>query len=303
MSDEQHKCSMKKLCRNKIRNQTTGKFEPATIEKPRGFCDRCCTAVASAYRRASDDYRALQAAIGDKVEKAEGTKVSGTPTPPMPLNATVIELQDMLAHNCETSVALVAAKLGVRPQKRQKAKGFPVVNWPCIEQAKTLLPNNIDKLIAADPIEAKTWDSSGSTATKKEIDGVEAAVAAVIVHQRIDAALGMTEKRTRLAMPCPVIGCGRRTLGIDNGSTDVTCTSCNGKWSESEYHWLSSLLVEDIGRKEHAVLQWLYAESQWKLTQAEEKLAKVKKIADLDRDELSVIESWAVTMVLKEILA
>lgn len=293
-----HRCSSKSLCRNK-----NGEGHPKAIDKPEGFCDRCSTAIKAAYAEAAHDYTRLQAALVDVnagMHSAAG-KVSGTPEPPMPLNGSAITLQVTLAELCEASVALVAKALKVEAKVRQKKRGYPPRDIPVIEQASRIIPEHLDRMLEAEPVSVKRWDSvKGST---KLITGTEVALQVWMTHQKTLNLIGLTRRRTRLAMPCPVLDCGRKTLGIDEGSSSVTCSSCGGRWTDREYQWLSNLLIEDVTRKEIDLLEWLVAEANWKLTQANSKLDKVQKIADMQSEDLKRIESWAIVAVLKEILA
>jgi hypothetical protein len=296
-----HICSAARMCRDGKREN--GKWKPAVIEKPRGFCQRCATAIKRAYRSAAKDYALLESSIGDKAMRPDSGKVSGTPEPPMPLNGTIIELQTALSEYCEASLRMVAAQgISITVSSRQKSKGHPVKDLPPIIQASKVIPAHLDSMIEAKPVDIKRWDSSGGYVLKG-FSGTEAALAVWRTHQQIESVIGTDKRRTRLAMPCPVFNCGRRTLGIDNGQSEVNCTSCGGRWSDREYQWLSNLLIEDIKNKEsNELLNWLLAEANWKLAEAEKKLAALSKVSSMTKGELEGIEGWAVAQIVKEII-
>lgn len=223
-------------------------------------------------------------------------KVSGTPEPPMPLNGAAITLQATLAELCEISIAIIAGSLNIEARKRQRRRGYPPKDLPVIEQARNIVPQHIDTMIDADAVHARRWDAGGTKRATRTVTGIEVALQVWLTHQKILNLTGVTRKRTRLAMPCPVLDCGRKTLGIDDGETDVSCSSCGGRWSDREYQWLSNLLIEDVTTKqEKALLNWLLAEAQWKV-------AQVRKLTKLDRQELESIESWAIIKILQEIV-
>ena len=296
-----HRCAAARLCHNKIRENN--KWVGATIDKPHGLCDRCLASVRHAYRQATQDYWDLDLNIGEKIVRADTGKVGGTPEPPMPLNGAILALQSTLSEYCEASVILVSERLNVTPERRQKKRGHPVRDYPPIVQARRIIPDNLDVLLEADAIEFKRWDSSGTSFTAKSISGIEAAIGLWKAHQQVEVVLGTQKKRTRLAMPCPVFDCGRKTLGIDSGSADITCTACGGRWTDREYQWLSNLLIEDIKNKEdNEMLNWLLAEAKWKLEQAELKLGKFDQLTKLTKTDLEGIESWSVVAIVKEIL-
>lgn len=276
-----HQCRSMRLCRNKTRE---GKgWKPAVTEEPKAFCDKCSRRIRAAYREALADYEALQSVIGDKIS-TDTVKVAGTPTPPMPLNGTVIALSAALSEQCEESVKALADVLNVSPQLRQKARGWPVKERNPIIQASKLIPEHVQKL---------AWSDAGTVA----------ALAVWQTHQQIEQFIGEGKQRTRLAMPCPALGCGRRTLGIDNGSTDVTCQACGGRWSEREYNWLSTLLVAEVTREEHDVLEWLLAEQKHINDSMNVTMRKVERLSNLTDKDVEGFSAATVLRMLREILS
>ena len=302
MIDVAHRCFSGRRCRNAVRDDTTGKREPAVIDKPAGFCDGCRMRVLRAYEAVSLDYQQLCDMVGDKTQ-GSGPRVSGTREAPMPLNGTVLALRSTLSEFCEVSVCLVAGKLRIAPRARHRGIGYPVHDEPCIHQCRDIIPANLDLLLDAGEQEFQVWDNTGTVYQTGKYDGLTAATLLLRTHQQIENLLGTGERRTTLAMPCPVHDCGSKTLGVTNGETDVSCLACGGRWTDREYQWLASMLVIDIEQQEETeVLQWLLAEARWINDRNMHKISKLETLSRLDNEFLSDIDSTTLIAMLKEIL-
>jgi hypothetical protein len=175
-----------------------------------------------------------------------------------------------------------------------------VYEYPPINQAMAVLPENLDLLTEAPTRRLKIWEND--TLVPKDVDGLDVCVQLMQNHWRTTSLLGDTNPRTRLAMPCPVLDCGAQTLGVANGETDVTCSTCGSRWSEREYEWLAGLLIdEDKKAKRKAktalpldIAKWLIAERDWRLNECH-------RISTLTVEQLEGIDGWAVVVLLREI--
>jgi hypothetical protein len=103
-------------------------------------------------------------------------------------------------------------------------------------------------------------------------------------------------------MACPVLDCGQPTLGIDNGHTDVSCTSCGGRWTQQQYDWLANLLISDHQSREADMLKWLLYEANWKMKRDGAMLHEVRRLASMSETDLAGIDGVAVVELLREIL-
>ena len=89
------------------------------------------------------------------------------------------------------------------------------------------------------------------------------------LHQQTRAHLGHTRLRHRYHIPCPAYDkrghyCGAMTVGMNDGTDWVDCTTCKAQWTEREFDWLKTMIAGD---KEIDMLRWLLAESNWRLDQ------------------------------------
>lgn len=232
---------------------------------------------------------------------ATGTEhVSGTPEPSAPLNMAALALRSTLSEYCEVALWMVAAPLNIAVRKRQQARGYPVHEFPPVNQAVAILPENLDKLIDAPECEVELWRDGKRV--PELLTGLDVSLLLMGTHWRVTSLLGETNPRRRLAMPCPVMDCGAQTLGIANGETDVCCSTCGSRWTEREYDWLAGFLItEDKARKDKRtaflldIAKWLVAERDWKLRE-------VQRVSLLTEEQLAGIDGVAVVQLLREIV-
>lgn len=289
-----HECAAGRACRGAtVENHCR---TPALVADERALCRACQRAVRVAVRELTKDYVALADAMGERPVTGQ-LAVKHTPDPVIPLNVSVLALRDELAEWAEAAVVLVASSCNVVPRLRQKLRGYPMDNWGVVDQCHRLLDGNIGRLLDAPDgdvriykPEAKVGQTCWSTAS---LDGITVALKMQRVHARVKGFLGEHNPRVRLAMPCPVLDCGMPTLGIGDGETDVTCTSCGGRWSETEYEWLAHQITYD--RQESTMLRWLLAEANWKLE-------RVQRIAALAEDDVNGFDAYSVVVLLREAL-
>lgn len=279
----------------------------AYVAVERGLCKRCVRVVTQACRAIGEDYDRLSAAINDR--QVRGELVSGTPDPAIPLNTTVLALRSTLSEWSEAALWMCAESLKIDVRARHKGKGWPVKDAPVIAQADRVLPQNVALLLRAAKQPVCMWDGE-SQRYIEELDGIDVALKLATIHRQCRGLLGEVNPRRRLAMPCPVFDCGRRTLGIDNGQSEVTCTSCGGHWSELEYDWLTRMLIDDHQRAETAMLKWLLAEARWQrdlnawlLAEKTWQCYEAARIGRLRHEDVLDYDAWAVVMLLREVFS
>lgn len=115
------------------------------------------------------------------------------------------------------------------------------------------------------------WYEHGQARTTTETTGLDVARQITDLHRTIRAHLGHTRLRHHMGMPCPAINkhgiyCGAMTVGRDDGSEWVNCTTCGSQWTVNEYDFLQTLVIED---KEIQMLRYLLAEAYWRLDQVQ----------------------------------
>jgi hypothetical protein len=111
------------------------------------------------------------------------------------------------------------------------------------------------------------WYEHGQARELATLTGLDICHQITKTHDTARAHLGHTRLRHHYDMPCPAIDkhgtyCGAPTLGRDNGSDWVDCTTCATQWTEREYNWLTTMIAGD---KEIDMLRWLLAEAYWRL--------------------------------------
>jgi hypothetical protein len=294
-----HYCAAEKRCRDA--QTINGQRISAIIAEQRGLCRRCYAAVQRSVMALQADSEALNAAIGDKTQSAN-LHVSGTPEPPMPLNGTVLALHSSLGEWCEAALWMVAETLGIDPKIRHKAKGWPVRDKPVIAQAARVLPDNLRALLTAPQQSVSVWFKTGGWEAV-ELDGVDVALKLSDLHHDVETLLGQTHQRRRLSMPCPILDCGAPTLGINNGSTDIDCMTCGGRWTEREYNWLAHMIMAEHEHEETEMLKWLLAEAQYRLIESDSKLYEVRRLLTMTEDDLAGIDGYAVVELLRGMLS
>lgn len=287
----------------------SGRREPAWVSVQRGLCRRCFSSVARALASLAVDWELLTVAV-ESVSGGASEHVSGTPEPAIPLNAAVLALRSALSEWAEAAVGMLADTLAIDVAARHKAKGWPVRDHRPVHQAATVLPANIGRLLVCARQAVSVWNAAGTCWHTEYLDGVDVSLKLLHIHWQIAAVLGEANPRRRLALPCPSLDCGAMTLGINNGETDVTCTTCGGRWTEREYNWLAGMLIADIhDREETDMWSWLLAEKTWEaevgrwlVAERDWRLHQISRLASLTPAELEKIDGWAVVEMLREIV-
>lgn len=296
-----YRCAAGRACRTK---------SGALVTVARGLCLACSRSVVSALCSLGEDLVMLDAAADDRQTGAT-EHVSGTPEPAIPLNTTVVELRATLSDWCEAALVAVAEVMNFEPRTRQRARGFPVREDRVILQAAQILPDNMTRLLDVVTGPVSVWNRSGTHWHTEDLDGIDIALRIGRVHWQIRSVLGESSSRRRLSMPCPVQDCGATTLGIDEDSHYVTCTSCGGHWSEALYNWLATFLVSEHKRstEERVMLEWLLAEQtyytdvgKWLVAQRDHTLDQVRRLAVMTQADLVGIDGIAVVELLREMM-
>lgn len=301
----EHRCAAGRSCRDPVIDGD--RRDPALIVDQRGLCDRCTGALGAAVRELETDYANLAEAIGERLTGARD-HVSGTPTPPIPINTATEALGRSLAEWADAALAVVATALAMAHPVPYRGRGYPRRDRRVIAAAVRIVGPNLDLLLGAPTEAVCVWDREGTGRDLIEADGIDIAMRLIWCHRRVADLLGERNPRERLAMHCPVLDCGRATLGRDNGSTDVSCTSCGGRWTQREYAWLAGLLIASAKEEEQmaqtlaeAVLAREIAEAE--LAQANSKLAKLRTIGNWSGDDVGTCSAMDIVTLVNELVS
>jgi len=303
--DSMHRCAAGRSCRDAVIDGDTR--APAVIAEPRGLCRRCRAAVDRAVESLQTDYARLARALAEKPTGARD-RVAGTPEPPIPINTAAEALSRSLAEWADCALGVVAAAMNIALDRVlvYQGRGYPRRDAAIVAAAEVIVKPNVDRLLDAPCQPVSIWRRNGEGWRVVEMDGYDIALRMVWVHRQV-AALDDGNPRERLAMPCPVLDCGAPTLGRNNGSTDVTCTTCGGRWTEREYAWLAGLLVADIREEEtmadtlaEARLAREIAEQQ--LALANSKLDKLRKVGNFTPDDIGSCSAMDIVTLVNELV-
>jgi hypothetical protein len=264
----------------------------ALIEVPVGLCRPCERLTARAVRVLPRQWLQLKCSLGE----SRSSVVSGRRPKPgssVPLNVGTEALMRDVVRAMHDAARLVGEQarvdVPVLPANPSSVREFRVLT-----SAAALVGNRVGVLAAS-------------------AAGLDAARVLVVSHRRCVRQLGEDRQQERLHLPCPQ--CGRQSLvrevvdrrGWSSGGVGtpevVRCLGCREEWSESEYRWLSQLVLADAKeREEQDVLRWLLAEVNHKFNEAQDKLERLERLAALEPDDLVGIDASAVVAMVREIV-
>lgn len=285
MSD--HRCESGFLCREHTIED--GQRQPATIETPTGMCRGCQRWVRRCLKSLPHDWCRLKLTIGENRSREAGGGRRPKPASRVLLNVNADDLMRQIHEACNQAAELVAAELNTQwVSRRPSGRGW---DYRAITAAVALVAERIDTLT--------------STAA-----GAGIALRVTNLHRLVTRQLGETRQREHKHLPCPSCGAQalvrevqdrRGAVSADDGSATpevVRCLACDGgpnrdgTWTETEYEWLSTMVLSE--REEHEVLKWLLAKAEWErdlaLWLAEERQWALGDVAKLlcfdDADDL-----------------
>lgn len=285
-----------------------GERIPATLQDTGPLCGACKGALRAAVKALPVAYYELYALLGERETAILGSRVSGTPQPPIPINIAVETLQVLIVETAERAAELIAEKLNVDMVSRRA--GWPLRRGRALIKACELIEPHVEALIAMPTIEHTVWLNDKMWV--KYLDGAQIGMQLVRLHRLARRHLGQTVPVQRQDVPCP--HCHQKALvrevrdlrGTRSDSRPgestpevVSCRNCGDEWTETEWRWLQNLILTEAQQKEVDVLQWLLAEQTWLHEQAEAKLARVAIIANSDVD---AIPSVVLVEILRGIL-
>lgn len=277
MSDDRHRCLSGRQCRFATMEVVDGEKQrvlPLT-EKPDTLCTGCISSLRRFIDEAPETWLSLQEALGDRSMRA-GEKVSGTKSPPIPIDVEVDAAKEALTEWLIAAAARVAETMGVddpQPKSRTDDEQHRI-----IDACTRLVAPNVDRLLDS-PMDAVTvWRRTGESTTFVDMSGVDIALELDKVNTRIRRILGTTTPKQWLSLYCP--DCDTKTLyrtvdvrGDGKVRDEVSCATCQLSWPYERYSQLC-LIVAKEDEMQRAELEkqladerlrsWLTAESLWK---------------------------------------
>ncbi len=220
----------------------------AQIDRERGVCAACTRALSQSLPHLVRDYVELVTILGEH-GAGDGEMVRSSRDLPIPIRLAVKTLQERLVSEVDTWIEPVCERLGIDwLSSTEQALLKPQVR---LARAVPILSNGLGTLLTLPPHEVSAWDDEGmpiqdptGTYTETvELDGVDAALRLLRIHNQVRVVAGRGELQHKLPAPCP--GCGRIALVRDNGETDVHCLACRDRWIEKDYERLCLVLASD----------------------------------------------------------
>jgi len=281
--DVVHRCGFgPQLCRSAC--VQSGVRVAGGIEASAGLCGGCSRLVRRCVGELPGQWLQLRASLGESRVLVGGGGRRPKPGASVPINLGTDALMRDIVRVLHDGAVLLAPVLNVvvpvllcNPSSVSEFRGM--------SSAVDLLRPNVERLAVVD-------------------GGVEVAKRIVHQHRRAVRQLGESPQREMLHLPCP--RCGRQLLvrevqdrrGWSSGGGEtpevVRCLGCQEEWTESEYAWLSRMVISE--RDESDVLKWLVAEAQWKL-------GRLERLASLSAEDLEGIDAAAVVAMVREIVA
>lgn len=169
--------------------------------------------------------------------RGNGPKVSGSRTPPVPLNVDVADLASRARagtvtdpHGDQVGHISVAGRLDDW-----------VRDWRDVLQLRETLP------VPTVPVLAAWLRDRLDRACREHAAIDEFATEMGQLVGTLRGVLGLTSRPVRLAAPCPTEGCGLRALYQPEGSEYVRCGGCGRLFTEAEYGRLAVLVADEMG--------------------------------------------------------
>ncbi|MDP7703200.1 MULTISPECIES: hypothetical protein [unclassified Mycobacterium] len=292
MTESRHRCLAGRACRSQAVEEVEGKNVelPAITEKPDTLCDSCRRNVHTVITESLTVWDSLHNALGDRAMRGSSERISGTKTPPIPIDVEVDAAKDALAEWLIAAAARVSEYLNTdtpQPKSRIDREQRRIV-----QACTRLVEPNIDRLLQAPAETVTVWRKTGESTTYVDKTGIDIALEIVRCHRVAHAILGdqNTHQSVQLACPnCHTRRCSRTVTHRKNGGVDdfVACAECKSSWTFEIYQFRCRRDAEDMEathmdaeklkqfettiedeRTKRTWAEWLLAEMTWKFTLA-----------------------------------
>ena len=287
-----HRCSAGRGCRNQVVEEVAGEKveQPAITEKPDTLCDTCRRNVQTVVSESLTVWDSLHDALGDRAMRGGSERISGTKTPPIPIDVEVDAAKESLAEWLIAAAARVSEYLNTdapQPKSRIDREQRRIV-----EACVRLVEPNIDRLLEAPADTVTVWRRTGESTILVDKNGIDIALEIVRCHRVAHAILGDLHIHQAVQLPCPnchTRRCARTVTHRKNGAVDdfIACSECKSSWTFEIYQFRCRRDAEDMEatkmdtqerkhfettveseRSKRLQAEWLLAEMTWKFTLA-----------------------------------
>ncbi|MBF6459818.1 hypothetical protein IU433_12300 [Nocardia puris] len=230
-----HECRQGRRCTNRHRAETG--WRGAGVERANTLCRGCEERAFDAVRQLYDDFCQLCTEHGTARAPAQGPKVRGGGSLPVPIPLAVDAL--IAAIDDETLRWTLRITKG---DPVPAARGGRIAH--CVRILSATLGTLVDMPAQVLPA-LLPHPNGGDYAGREVLDGVDAVLRLASLHQRARALLGDIETTIFLPDPCP--HCGRKALAVSKDQERITCQGCRIVWDSEHFAHLSNVL--DFERK------------------------------------------------------
>lgn len=195
-----------------------------------GLCYSCEAYGRESIKQFPADYRELAEEIYP-LSTGLGSEISGSRVdPPLPFRSDIDAQMRHIRWMIVSWVPLVRAQAKLTNVSLARVNHEAVVAW-----GAQVLQDHYAVLLALDTAVQLSY----RTGRVVPMDGVQAVIEMIEVHQRTPRLIGMSRVWEEREMPCPKPplsnGCGSRTLGTYVGSGKVECVQCGWYCTLDEY--------------------------------------------------------------------
>lgn len=256
------------------------------------LCPGCLLRLSKAVKAMSGDYERLAAAIGESVAGG-GDKVHLTREAAIPINTATEALMSRIVETTTRAAEMVAAAMNMEPRE------WPANPSAALRLAVRMLEPTLPVLIAVEPQPAlvwsripygdEGWEANGQPTELVDRSGLDMALELLEIGRLVGVQLGKSHLRHELPGPCSAWDekakrfCGAYTVGRDNGSDFVDCTTCGTRWPSAHFPILVRLQLNEIQeREEYELLRYLLAEAYARLDELQAMAARLDGDGALD---------------------
>ncbi|WP_131813040.1 hypothetical protein [Mycolicibacterium fortuitum] len=222
-----------------------------------------------------------------------GDKVHLTREAAIPINTATEALMSRIVETTTRAAEMVSDAMNMEPRT------WPANPSAALRLAVRILEPTLPVLIAVEPQAAMVWsrtpngdegwEHNGQPTELIEQSGLDMALELLEIGRLVGVQLGKSHLRHELPGPCSAWDerakrfCGAYTVGRDNGSDFVDCTTCGTRWPSEHFPILVRLQLNEIQeREEYELLRYLLAEAYARLDELQAMAARLDGDGALD---------------------
>lgn len=227
-------------------HKVTKRWAGAQLPTLQGMCEMCVTHLSQAARHLIGDYVEMTMLLG-VAGTSEKAQVQFSRELRIPIRLACKTVQEAVVEEVGTWLPPLTEALGMQWYSTTEERLTRA--QVRVHRASRILTNTIPQLLQLGPQEVQAWDGSGvpiwdyeyDCQDIVELDGIDAGLRLLRLHELTRIVAGRTELTHRLHAECP--RCARRALIRYNGTTEVVCRACGDMWPEEDITRLTLVLA------------------------------------------------------------